>query len=250
MLDWLGNLLLLLCLAVFLLVAVGPHVFGYRTATMLTGSMEPGIMPGDVVVTTPEPASEVKVGDVISYHIPIEDRRVETHRVVKVIHRDNGTIAIRTKGDNNEQRRPVDRDASRATPSGRSRPLCRSSARLIRFLRTDAVQHGIFWVAFGGLLLARPQPHLGQGRQHRRDNDAKPTTKPQGTGDFVMSVLDRAPVVFDARAVRSLTGHADDRAFARVFVGRYRQLLPLRVRRIARAVQTATSTTRWTPSSA
>ena len=55
MLDWLGNLLLLLCLAVFLLVAVGPHVFGYRTATMLTGSMEPGIMPGDVVVTTPSP---------------------------------------------------------------------------------------------------------------------------------------------------------------------------------------------------
>ena len=53
MLNWVGNLLLLLCLAVFLLVAVGPHVFGYRTATMLTGSMEPGIMPGDVVVTTP-----------------------------------------------------------------------------------------------------------------------------------------------------------------------------------------------------
>ena len=54
-----------------------------------------------------------------------------------------------------------------------------------------------------------------------------------------MSVLDRAPVVFDARAVRSLTGHADDRAFARILVGRFRQLLPLRVRRIARAVQMA-----------
>ena len=53
-----------------------------------------------------------------------------------------------------------------------------------------------------------------------------------------MSVLDRAPVVFDARAVRSLTGHADDDAFARVLVGRYRQLLPLRVRRIAAAVHT------------
>jgi HPt (histidine-containing phosphotransfer) domain-containing protein len=45
--------------------------------------------------------------------------------------------------------------------------------------------------------------------------------------------------VFDARAVRSLTGHADDRAFARVLVGRFRQLLPLRVRRIAAAVQTS-----------
>jgi HPt (histidine-containing phosphotransfer) domain-containing protein len=53
-----------------------------------------------------------------------------------------------------------------------------------------------------------------------------------------MSVLDRAPVVFDARAVRNLTGHANDRAFARVLVGRYRQLLPLRVRRIGAAVRT------------
>ena len=111
MLNWVGNLLLLLCLAVFLLVAVGPHVFGYRTATMLTGSMEPGIMPGDVVVTTPEPASDVKVGDVISYHIPIEDRRVETHRVVKVIHRDNGNDRDPHPGRQQRERRPVDGDA-------------------------------------------------------------------------------------------------------------------------------------------
>ena len=53
-----------------------------------------------------------------------------------------------------------------------------------------------------------------------------------------MSVLDRAPVVVDARAVRNLTGHANDRAFARVLVSRYRQLLPLRVRRIGAAVRT------------
>jgi HPt (histidine-containing phosphotransfer) domain-containing protein len=52
-----------------------------------------------------------------------------------------------------------------------------------------------------------------------------------------MSLLDPAPAIFDARAVRSLTGHSEDRAFARVFVSRYRQLLPLRVRRIACALQ-------------
>jgi HPt (histidine-containing phosphotransfer) domain-containing protein len=52
-----------------------------------------------------------------------------------------------------------------------------------------------------------------------------------------MSVLDPAPVVFDAGAVCSLTGHADDREFARVFVSRYRQLLPLRVRRITGALR-------------
>src|SRR6476646_6583750 len=34
--------------AAFLLLAIGPRVLGYRTATMLTGSMSPGINPGDV----------------------------------------------------------------------------------------------------------------------------------------------------------------------------------------------------------
>ena len=43
--------------------------------------------------------------------------------------------------------------------------------------------------------------------------------------------------VFDAAAVHSLTGHPDDAAFAVVFVGRYRRLLPGRVRRIALAVR-------------
>jgi HPt (histidine-containing phosphotransfer) domain-containing protein len=52
-----------------------------------------------------------------------------------------------------------------------------------------------------------------------------------------MSVLDPAPTVFDCGAVRSLTGHSGDREFARVFVSRYRQLLPLRVRRIIGAVR-------------
>jgi len=42
--------------------------------------------------------------------------------------------------------------------------------------------------------------------------------------------------VFDVRAVRSLTGHTGDDAFAQVFVRRFRQLLPVRVRRISAAL--------------
>ena len=42
--------------------------------------------------------------------------------------------------------------------------------------------------------------------------------------------------VFDPKAVSSLTGHADDHEFAFVFVGRFRQLLPERVRRIEAAM--------------
>ncbi|MDN4161804.1 signal peptidase I [Nocardioides abyssi] len=136
----------------FAFLAIGPHVLGYRTATMLTGSMEPGIMPGDVVVTTPEPASEVAVGDVISYHIPVEDHRVETHRVVEVITNDDGTTAIRTKGDNNENADPWV-----ATLEGDTvwemQAVVPKLGTVIRTLRSPLVQDGVLWVALGGAIL-------------------------------------------------------------------------------------------------
>ena len=146
------NLLLACCLLAFLGLAVGPHLLGYRTSTMLTGSMEPGISPGDVVVTVPKPASEVEVGDVISYHIPVEDHRVETHRVVKVLHQRDGSIAIRTQGDANENVDPWT-----ATLEGdevwEMKAVVPKLGAVIRVFRSPAVQHGIFWVAFGGMLL-------------------------------------------------------------------------------------------------
>lgn len=87
--------------ALFLFLAVGPRVLGYQTSTMLTGSMAPMINAGDVVVSVPKPVSELKTRDVITYGIPVEDHRVETHRIVEISRNDNGTTVIRTKGDAN-----------------------------------------------------------------------------------------------------------------------------------------------------
>jgi signal peptidase len=147
-----ANAALALCVLAFFLIALGPHLFGYRTATMLTGSMEPGIMPGDVVVTVPKPAADVKVGDVISYRIPVEDHRVETHRITKVVHHKDGTIDIQTKGDNNPGVDPWT-----ATLAGdtvwQMTAVVPKLGTAIRMLRSPAVQHGVFWIAFGGLLL-------------------------------------------------------------------------------------------------
>jgi signal peptidase I len=83
-------------------LAVGPHVFGYRTLTMLTGSMAPAIDPGDVVVVTPVAVSEVTEGMVITYHIPVEDHHLVTHRVVAVEHAPDGSVTVQTKGDAND----------------------------------------------------------------------------------------------------------------------------------------------------
>lgn len=97
----LNNLLTVVALVSFLGLALGPHLLGYRTTTMLTGSMSPHIEPGDVEVLTEEPISRLAVGDVISYHIPVDDHRVVSHRVVGVVHQADGTTSVQTKGDAN-----------------------------------------------------------------------------------------------------------------------------------------------------
>ncbi|MFJ6535274.1 signal peptidase I [Paenarthrobacter sp. NPDC091711] len=93
--------LLILAAMVFLFLAIGPRILGYQTSTMLTGSMAPLINPGDVVVTVPTPITDVKVGDIITYHIPVEDQRVETHRITEITTTADGGIAVQTKGDAN-----------------------------------------------------------------------------------------------------------------------------------------------------
>ncbi|MGY1771617.1 signal peptidase I [Blastococcus sp. SYSU D00813] len=87
-------------------LAIGPHVLDYRTMTMLTGSMAPGIEPGDVVVSTPIDVADVEVGMVISYHIPIDDHRVVTHRVIDVQRSADGTVTVQTQGDANDSPDP------------------------------------------------------------------------------------------------------------------------------------------------
>ena len=96
-----GAGMLVLGALVFLLLAIGPRILGYQTSTMLTGSMAPLINPGDVVVTIPTPVADIKVGDIITYHIPVEDQRVETHRITEITTTADGGTAVQTKGDAN-----------------------------------------------------------------------------------------------------------------------------------------------------
>ena len=100
--PWLVRGVMGLAVLIFAVLAVGPHVLGYRTMTMLTASMAPEIDPGDVTIVTPIAISEVTEGMVITYHKPIEDHSLVTHRVVSVETAANGTVTVQTKGDANE----------------------------------------------------------------------------------------------------------------------------------------------------
>ena len=92
-------------LAIFLLLALLPRTGLYRTETVLSGSMKPDFSAGDMVVVTPEPSRDIRVGQVISYHIPVGDHHVQTHRIVQIL-RGGVHPVVRTKGDANNARDP------------------------------------------------------------------------------------------------------------------------------------------------
>lgn len=95
-----AQLAFLLALAALVGLGLLPRTGWYRPVTVLSGSMQPAFSPGDMVVVTPEPVSAVRVGQVISYRIPVGDHHVQSHRVIAVTRRD-GQVSVRTKGDAN-----------------------------------------------------------------------------------------------------------------------------------------------------
>lgn len=102
---FLGSLCLLVAIGAFLGLAVGPHVLGYRTTTMLSGSMSPHIRPGDVIVDVQEPVSQLRVGQVLTIHTPTPTHYIDSHRVIDIVHR-HGHTFVRTQGDANNTADP------------------------------------------------------------------------------------------------------------------------------------------------
>lgn len=91
-----------LVVAAVALIGLGlvPRTGWYRPVTVLSGSMRPAFSPGDMVLVTPEPLRDVRVGQVISYRIPIGDHHIESHRVIALL-RGGAHPVVRTKGDAN-----------------------------------------------------------------------------------------------------------------------------------------------------
>jgi len=79
-------------------------IIGVRSYTILTGSMEPKIMPGDLAMVKSVDTDKVQVDDVITFKY---DGNTVTHRIIEK--EDKGFI---TKGDNNnvEDREIVSKD--------------------------------------------------------------------------------------------------------------------------------------------
>ncbi len=159
--PWLVRAILGLAIVAFAVLAVGPHVFGYRTMTMLTSSMAPQIEPGDITIVTPIAVSEVTEGMVISYHIPVGDHSVVTHRVVSVESGPAGTVTVQTKGDANEAVDPWTAQLQGDT-AYQVRAVIPEAGHLIQALRTPTIApvllYGAPTLLVGWLLLSIWRP--------------------------------------------------------------------------------------------
>lgn len=86
--------------ALLLGLAVGPHLFGYRTVTMRSDSMAPSIEAGDVLVLRSQPVHAIRAGQLLTFNAPVPGRPVYTHRVVTA-ERSGGRTVVTTQGDSN-----------------------------------------------------------------------------------------------------------------------------------------------------
>jgi signal peptidase len=142
--------LLVAAFAFLFFVGIGPHVFGYRVVTVLTGSMRGTANPGDLVVDVPVALSKVAVGDIITYETPTPDHHVVTHRVVQVVTAGTNPT-VRTQGDANDAADPWTATLSGAT-AWKVKAVVPHAGAVIRFMRAGRVQ--VATTRFVPLLLA------------------------------------------------------------------------------------------------
>lgn len=122
--------------ALALLVVAIPLATGGEWRTVQTGSMEPIISPGDVVLVTSDDA--VEIGDVIAFPDPLQPERDILHRVVDI---DQGMLA--TKGDAND----LD-DPWQISPSTVIGTQSLSIPRIGLLVQTASTDLGIFFFLF------------------------------------------------------------------------------------------------------
>ena len=82
------------------LALIGPLVVGGRTLAVLSGSMEPTLHVGDLVLEKKLPATQIHPGDVVTFRSPDDGAKLITHRVRRVVVTD-GTVRVTSKGDAN-----------------------------------------------------------------------------------------------------------------------------------------------------
>jgi signal peptidase I len=97
---WATGLALAVAVVGVLVLSVGTFTGWLSIQTVPTGSMEPTIRKGSVILVDPVPVDDVEVGDIIVFAAP-ESGRMTVHRVATIDHDGDGRPVFTTRGDAN-----------------------------------------------------------------------------------------------------------------------------------------------------
>ena len=100
-LKWMGLAIIALVVLLLGFMLIGPRL-GWETHAVLSGSMEPALDAGGVILTRPVKEQDLRVGDIILFESG--ELRV-AHRVVEIVE-EGGKLWFRTKGDANDSPDP------------------------------------------------------------------------------------------------------------------------------------------------
>ena len=118
-----------------------PSVFGYSIFRVSSGSMEPELMVGDIILDkTVDNPEDLKVGDVITFKNNDYGDMLVTHKVIKAPYEENGKLMLQTKGIANEVE---------------DKPICVDNVKGIMICKVDYLDtvYNIFLSPWGLLIL-------------------------------------------------------------------------------------------------
>ena len=194
--GYLGLALSLALLGLLLAVAV-PKFIGYDSFVIYSGSMEPTVKVGSLLVAKPVAAENLQVGDVIVFRHPENPDTTITHRIAG-IREENGERIFTTKGDASAN--PDPREVRLQGQVGKMAYTIPYLGYLVDFIKTRE-----------GALIFLVAPALGLGLTHlwtvRKRRQATPVEAQATEAEAVVACPSqprrRPPVA--AKSVRSAT---------------------------------------------
>lgn len=141
---WTLIVVLVFTLVVFFMSRINgstPSVFGYSIFRVSSGSMEPELMVGDIILDkTVDNPEDLKVGDVITFKSSDYGDMLVTHKVIKAPYEENGKLMLQTKGIANEVE---------------DKPICVDNVKGIMICKVDYLDtvYNVFLSPWGLLIL-------------------------------------------------------------------------------------------------
>lgn len=141
---WTLIVVLVFTLVVFFMSRINgstPSVFGYSIFRVSSGSMEPELMVGDIILDkTVDNPEDLKVGDVITFKSSDYGDMLVTHKIIKAPYEENGKLMLQTKGIANEVE---------------DKPICVDNVKGIMICKVDYLDtvYNVFLSPWGLLIL-------------------------------------------------------------------------------------------------